>query len=178
MVHAYWESAWWFEQWTFYIGSLGDQTHFSTSWHAKMLKWVWPSMNRYKKVSCTNLHTISKHAPELTKFEEMCMQNNQLPTKTVIELKNNSSVQKDFGWNRSRFKCFQVQPVTCWYLSDCLSQLNKVYSIKNSLKILTICIKYWPWTNYFSNSSGPSVPNSQTSLLIVFNIEQSQLPYI
>ena len=43
------------------LWSIEGQTHFSTSWHAKMsLNPNEPSMN----VRCSNLHTTSKHEPQ------------------------------------------------------------------------------------------------------------------
>ena len=58
------------------------QNYFSTSWHAKMIltlnKPIW-------KVLCTNLHTTtSKHLSKLTKHGRCCIQNNQLPTKSML----------------------------------------------------------------------------------------------
>ena len=62
----------------------------STSWwHAKM------SMNfnntRYKAFR-SNLFATSKSAPKLTEQGRCCKQNNQLPTKRRVELKDNSRV--------------------------------------------------------------------------------------
>ena len=60
-----------------------------------MTKWVWPSIN----VLCLNLHIDPKHAPNQT-----WMQNNQLPTKSPVELKDNSNV-----WCLGLFKLLYCQ---------------------------------------------------------------------
>ena len=62
------------------------QLIFSTSWHAKM------SLTRnelIKNVLCSNLHTISKHAPILIEDIKCHMQNNQLPLKKSHQVKDN-----------------------------------------------------------------------------------------
>jgi hypothetical protein len=81
--------AWRFERRTFYIGS----------WRAKLIlapldmpKWVWPFMNRYRMffVQTSTLPPRMHH--KLTKHGRFCKQNNQLPTKTHVESKDNSII--------------------------------------------------------------------------------------
>ena len=42
----------------------------------------------------SNFHTTSKHASKLTEHEKLCMQNKQLPAKTLVELADDSIVFK------------------------------------------------------------------------------------
>jgi hypothetical protein len=84
---------WRFEDRTFHIGS----------WRAKLIlaplgmsKLVWPSMNRYRMffVQTSTLPPRMHH--KFTKHGRFCKRNNQLPTKTHIELKDNSNVQTTY----------------------------------------------------------------------------------
>jgi hypothetical protein len=90
------------EVWTkkFYIGS----------WRAKLIlaplgmpKWVWPSMNRYRMFFVQTSTIPPCMHQKLTKHGRFCKQNNQLPTKSHVELKDNSIVhnlEKEFNMTR------------------------------------------------------------------------------
>jgi hypothetical protein len=68
------------EVWTkkFYFGSCRVKLILACQ---EVLKWVWPFMNRYRMVFCSNLHTTPRMHQKLTKHGRFCKQNNQLPTK-------------------------------------------------------------------------------------------------
>ena len=51
-------------------------------------KWVWPSMNRFRKFFIWTSTLPSSIHRQLTKHRWCCMQNNQLPTKSHVELKD------------------------------------------------------------------------------------------
>ena len=87
------ESVWWSEQKTLFFGSLRAKLLLAS---LCLSKGVWLSM--LKNVLCSNLHTNSKHAPKkLIEHGNCCRQNNQLPIKSPVELKDNSitSTQHD-----------------------------------------------------------------------------------
>jgi hypothetical protein len=65
-----------------------------------MPKWVWPLMNRYRMffIQTSTLPPCMHH--KLTKHGRFCKQNNQLPTKTHVELNDNSIV-----WEFSLLDC-------------------------------------------------------------------------
>ena len=46
----------------------------------------------------SNFHTIPKHVSKLTKHEKLCMQNNQLPTRKLAELVDNSKIVSKVLW--------------------------------------------------------------------------------
>ena len=59
-----------------------------------MPKWVWPSMNRYRMFYLQTSTLPPRMHHKLTKHGRFCMQNNQLPTKTHVESKDNSILSK------------------------------------------------------------------------------------
>ena len=65
----------------------------STSWHTKMTlalnDWIWNVLH-------SNLHTTSKHALKLVEHGRCCIHNNQLLTKSCIELEHNLNIP--FYW--------------------------------------------------------------------------------
>ena len=63
-------------------------------------------MNQYKKFIQTSPSSPSMH-PKLIEYEKFCMQNNQFPTKSPVELKNTSNV-----WQESARK--QFISMKCW----------------------------------------------------------------
>jgi hypothetical protein len=64
------------------------QTHFLAC--QEVLKWVWPFMNRYRMFYLQTSTLPPRMHHKLTKHGRLCKQNNQLPTKTHVELKDNS----------------------------------------------------------------------------------------
>jgi hypothetical protein len=62
------------------------QTHLAR----QVPKWVWPSMNRYRMFFIQTSTLPPGMHQKLTKHGRFCRQNNQLPTKTHVELKDNS----------------------------------------------------------------------------------------
>ena len=93
-VHA-WRQAWKFEWRIFYSG------HWQPHWtyivrssfrHQEMPKWVWLTMNQHRKFFIrTSTPAPSMHW-KLTEYGKYCMQNNQLASKTLVGLKDNSTV--------------------------------------------------------------------------------------
>ena len=59
-----------------------------------MLKWVWPSINRYRMCFVQTSTPPPHMHQKLTKHKRFCKQNNQLPTKSHDELKDNSITMK------------------------------------------------------------------------------------
>ena len=56
----------------------------------RVLKYVWPSMNRYRMFFVQTSTLPPRMHQELTKHGRFYNQNNQLPTKSHVELKDNS----------------------------------------------------------------------------------------
>ena len=74
------------------ITVLQGQTHSCTSGHTEIsLSLYAPIWN----IIHSSLHTNSKHALELTKHGRCCMQIDQLPTKSHVELKDDSDIFAD-----------------------------------------------------------------------------------
>jgi hypothetical protein len=103
------EVGWRFEHRTFYIGS----------WRTKLIltllgmpKWVWSSTNQYR-MFYVQTSTLPPHMHQkLTKHVRFCKQNNQLPTKTHVELKDNSNVAK--LWNaimKQKLRLFAIHQI-------------------------------------------------------------------
>jgi len=101
------EVVWSFEYRTFCIGS----------WRAKLIlaplgmpKQVWPSMNRYRMFYVQTSTLPPRMNQKLTKHEIFCKQNNQLPTKSHVEWKDNSNGDDPIPtWNMVVLKRFQSQ---------------------------------------------------------------------
>ena len=83
------------------LHTISNYTFFPTVMHA--WRWMTSTSWWHAKISMTfkntwfrdfplNLLTTSKNAPNLTQYGRYCMQNNQLPTKCRVELKDNSRV--------------------------------------------------------------------------------------
>ena len=83
--------------------------------------WVWPFMNRYRMfyVQTSTLPPRMHH--KLTKHGRFCEQNNQLPTKTHVELKDNSIVYEN--WCRESLTQFWE----CVYLMNFWSGTHRFF---------------------------------------------------
>jgi hypothetical protein len=57
-----------------------------------MPKWVWPLMNQYRMFFVQTSTPPPRMHQKLTKHGKFCKQNNQLPTKSHDELKDNSII--------------------------------------------------------------------------------------
>ena len=89
----------------FYIGSWRVKLNLAP---LGMPKWVWSFMNQYIMffVQTSTLPPRMHH--KLTKHGRFCKQNNQLPTKTHVELKDNSNITKDSSTTYTSHKlCYQ-----------------------------------------------------------------------
>jgi hypothetical protein len=69
------------------------QTHFSTS-----LKPLWSFMNRYRMFFVQTSTIPPRMHQKLSKHGKFCKQNNQLPTKSHVELKDNSTIMPPPHW--------------------------------------------------------------------------------
>lgn len=80
------------------ISVLQGQTHSCTSGHTEI------SLSLYEpiwNIIHSSLHTNSKHAPELTEHGRCCLQINQLPTKSRVELEDDSNFFANFFFQKT-----------------------------------------------------------------------------
>jgi hypothetical protein len=80
---------WRFEHRTFYIGSWRVKLVLACQ---EVLKWVWSSMNWYRMFYVKTSTLPPRMHQKLTEHGKICKQNNQLPTKSHVELKDNSNI--------------------------------------------------------------------------------------
>ena len=128
------ESMWMFERRTFYIGSLRFELILACQ---EVLRWERPPMNRCKIFFVQiSTRTPSMHW-KLTGYGKFCMQNKQLPTKSTVELKDNSI-------ELQRWFCSQNATIDI----DIVTTFNS-----NATTTPTLYISCYLWNGYKSCSS-------------------------
>jgi len=100
---------------TYYTTSPVDESvsnNYNNNLTISALKWVWPSMNQFRMFFMQTATPPPRMHQKLTKHGKFCKQNNQLPTKTRVELKDNSNINIFIGLlTTTRFTCCTLRHI-------------------------------------------------------------------